>query len=88
VKKYLLKFFVNWLKCLKLFKYKILIFVAKKKVGKKLFSHSSFVAVAGSGIRHPGWIKIRIRDKHPESATLLATNGRFHYIKYCAQFKF
>jgi hypothetical protein len=24
----------------------------------------------GSGIRDPGWIKIRIRDKHPGSATL------------------
>jgi hypothetical protein len=24
-----------------------------------------------SEIRDPGWVKIRIRDKHPESATLL-----------------
>jgi hypothetical protein len=30
----------------------------------------SFVAVFGSGIRNPGWVKIRIRDKHPGSATL------------------
>jgi len=30
----------------------------------------SFVAVFGSGIRDPGWVKIRIRDKHPGSATL------------------
>ncbi len=25
----------------------------------------------GSEIRDPGWVKIRIRDKHPGSATLL-----------------
>ncbi len=30
----------------------------------------SFIAVFGSGIRDPGWVKIRIRDKHPVSATL------------------
>jgi hypothetical protein len=35
------------------------------------FSPLSFVAVFGSGIRDPGWVKIRIRDKHPGSATLL-----------------
>ncbi len=34
------------------------------------FSPLSFVAVFGSGIRNPGWVKIRIRDKHPGSATL------------------
>jgi hypothetical protein len=44
------------------------------------FSPLSFVAVFGSGIRdpgsgmgknqEPGWVKIRIRDKHPGSATL------------------
>jgi hypothetical protein len=34
------------------------------------FSPLSFVAVFGSGIRDPGWVKIRIRDKHPGSATL------------------
>jgi hypothetical protein len=39
-------------------------------VGQKFFSPSSFDAVVGSGIGNPGWIKIRIRDKHPESATL------------------
>jgi hypothetical protein len=36
----------------------------------------SFGAVVGSGIRYPGWIKIRIRDKHPGSATLSKREGR------------
>jgi hypothetical protein len=31
----------------------------------------SFVALFGSGIRDPGWVKISIRDKHPGSATLV-----------------
>jgi hypothetical protein len=42
------------------------------------FSPLSFVAIFGSGIRDPGtgnrdpgWVKIRIRDKHPGSATLI-----------------
>jgi hypothetical protein len=42
------------------------------------FSPLSFVTVFGSGIRDPGseirdpgWVKIRIRDKHPGSTTLL-----------------
>jgi hypothetical protein len=35
------------------------------------FSPLSFVAVFGSGIRDPEWVKIRIRDKHRGSATLL-----------------
>jgi len=26
-----------------------------------------------SGIRDPGWVKIRIRDKHPGSATLISS---------------
>jgi hypothetical protein len=34
-----------------------------------LFSPLFFVAVFGSRIRDPGWVKIRIRDKHPGSAT-------------------
>jgi hypothetical protein len=48
------------------------IFVATKN-GRKtnLFSHLSFVAVFRSGIRDPGWTKIRIRDKHPGYATLI-----------------
>ncbi len=37
----------------------------------------SFSAVVGSGIRDPGWIKIRIQDKHPGSATLLLTKEIF-----------
>jgi hypothetical protein len=46
-------------------------FVAKKKgMTTNFFSLLSFVAVPGSGIRGVGWVKIRIRDKHPGSATL------------------
>jgi hypothetical protein len=37
----------------------------------KFFLPLSFVAVFGSEIRDPGWVKIRIRDKHPRSATLI-----------------
>ena len=40
---------------------------------KNFFSPLSFQPVFGSGIRDPGWVKIRIRDKHPGSATLVAT---------------
>jgi hypothetical protein len=46
---------------------------------KNFFPPLSFAAVFGSGIRDPGseirdpgWVKIRIRDKHPGSATLAA----------------
>jgi hypothetical protein len=39
-------------------------------MGKKSGS-LSFVAVFGSGIRDPGWVKIGIRDKLPGSATLI-----------------
>ncbi len=52
-------------------------FVATKRYDKKIFSSLSFVAVFGSWIRDPGskvwdpgWVKIRIWDKHPGSATL------------------
>ncbi len=47
-------------------------FVATKK-GKTTNFSPSFVAVVGSRIeiRDPGWIKIRIADKYPRSATLL-----------------
>ncbi len=42
------------------------------KKGKTQFCPlSSFIVVVGSRIRHPGWGKIRIRDKRPGSATLL-----------------
>jgi hypothetical protein len=34
------------------------------------FSPLSFVPVFGFEIRDPGWVEIRIRDKHPRSATL------------------
>jgi hypothetical protein len=53
----------------------------KKCLTKFFFSPLSFLPVFGSGIRDPrsgirdpGWVKIRIRDKHPGSATL---NGKF-----------
>jgi len=36
------------------------------------FSPLCFVAVFGSGIRDPGWVNIRIRDKHPGSTTLIS----------------
>jgi hypothetical protein len=46
-------------------------FVATKKgMATNFFSPFSFVAVFGSEIRDPGWVKIRIRDKHPGSAIL------------------
>jgi hypothetical protein len=46
-------------------------FVPTKK-GLEIFFSSplSLVVVFGSEIRDPGWVKIRIRDKHPGSATL------------------
>jgi hypothetical protein len=47
------------------------ILVATKKGRTTIFSSFTFVAVVGSGIRNPGWIKIRIRDKHPGTATLI-----------------
>jgi hypothetical protein len=45
-------------------------FVATKKYSNKFFFHPSLVAVFGSENRNPGWVKIRMRDKHPGSATL------------------
>ncbi len=52
-------------------------FVATKKVmTTTFFSPLSFVAVFGSGIRDPGWVKIRIRDNHPGSATLQKIGGQ------------
>jgi hypothetical protein len=51
--------------------YNFVQFVATKRgLTKKIFSPLSSVAVFGSEIRDPGWIKIRIRDKHPGSARL------------------
>jgi hypothetical protein len=39
----------------------------KKRYDNNFFSPLSFIAVFDPGleIRDPGWIKIRIRDKHP-----------------------
>ena len=50
----------------------------KKRFDKKLFFTPPFsggflIRDPGSEIRDPGWVKIRIRDKHPGSATLLKT---------------
>jgi hypothetical protein len=46
-------------------------FVATKKgMTTNFCSPLSFAAVLGSGIRDPGWVKIRIRDQHPGYATL------------------
>jgi hypothetical protein len=40
--------------------------------GQKRKMSTSVGYAVGSGIpRYPGWIKIRIRDKHPGSATLI-----------------
>jgi hypothetical protein len=47
-------------------------FVATTKGLITNFSPLSFVAVFGSGIRDPKWVKIRIRDKHLGSATLFS----------------
>jgi hypothetical protein len=55
-------------------------FVATKKgLTKKNFFTPLFCCCFGSWIRDPEWVKIRIRDKHPGSATLsrtLAGNSR------------
>ncbi len=42
----------------------------KKGLTTNFFSPLSFVAVFGYEIRDPEWVKIRIRDKRPGSATL------------------
>jgi hypothetical protein len=52
--------------------------VAKKMVGQKFFSPSSFGAVVGSRIQDPGRIKIRIRDKHLRSETLKNIQSQTH----------
>jgi hypothetical protein len=47
-------------------------FVATKNARTKKFStYFFFGAVVRSEIREPGRIKLRIRDKHPGSATLV-----------------
>jgi hypothetical protein len=42
----------------------------KKRYDNYFFSPISVVAVFGSEIRDPEWVKIRIRDKHPGSVTV------------------
>jgi hypothetical protein len=44
------------------FKTKIICNFVKFVATANFFSPLSFVAVFGSGIRDPGWVKIRIRD--------------------------
>jgi hypothetical protein len=51
------------------------------------FSPLSFVAVFGSEIRDPGWVKIRIRDKHSGSATLLKTMYGIYFFNILCLFK-
>ncbi len=49
---------------------------SKKKAWQQIFFHqcvSLLFLDPGSEIRDPEWVKIRIRDKHPGSATLSAT---------------
>ncbi len=46
----------------------------QKKVWQQIFFHPSLLLLfldPGSEIRDPEWVKIRIRDKHPGSATLI-----------------
>ncbi len=60
------------------------IFGYKKGLTTNFFSPLSFVAVFGSGIGDPEWEKIRIRDKHPGSATLikmLQVDGEDRYVR-------
>jgi hypothetical protein len=48
-------------------------FLVTKKGMRTDFFHPSLLMLIldpGSKIRDPGWVKIRIRDKHPGSATL------------------
>jgi hypothetical protein len=44
----------------------------KKKIFTPVFNCCFWIRDLRSGIRDPGWVKIRIRDKHPGSATLVA----------------
>jgi hypothetical protein len=49
-------------------------FVATKQGMTTIFFHPSLLLLfldSVSEIRDPGWLKIRIRDKHPGSATLV-----------------
>jgi hypothetical protein len=57
--------------------------VTKKDMTTNLFSPLCFVAVFGQGskIRDPGWVKIRIRDKYPGSATLPRMLNMFCLVK-------
>ena len=50
--------------------FSILWYLWLQKVGQQIFFPLLFLAVVVSWIRDPGWIKIRIQVKNPESATL------------------
>ncbi len=63
-----------------------MIFVATKKdltiiFFTPLFCCCIWILDPRSGIRDPGWIKIRIRDKHPGSATLVSIYNFVVYSK-------
>ena len=53
---------------------------------KRLFFTPLEIWNLGYDIRDPGWVKIRIRDKHPGSATL--THGNFSEIWFDINFCF
>ena len=53
---------------------------------KRLFFTPLEILDLGYDIRDPGWVKIRIRDKHPGSATL--THGNFSEILFDINFCF
>jgi hypothetical protein len=58
--------------------YNFVKFVATKKgLTKNFFSPLSLVAVFGSGIPDPGWVKIRIRD--PGETPRIRNTGWYHY---------
>jgi hypothetical protein len=61
-------------------------FVVTKNGSITHFFHLSLLLLfldKGFDIRDPGWIKIRIRDKHPTSATLLGPTGFMSAIVNC-----
>jgi hypothetical protein len=61
--------------------YNLMIFVGTKNGRTKkffsLFWCCCWIRDQGSEIREPGWIKIRIRDKHSGSATLVLLEASF-----------
>jgi hypothetical protein len=62
--------------------YNFMIFVAAKKSRLKDFPLSSFSAVNGSGIRDPGWTKIRIRDPGKPTSRIRNTGTGKSNVRY------